>query len=156
MKERLQKLLARENLTPVRFAEKVGVQRSSVSHILSGRNNPSLDFIQKILIAFPQISSDWLISGKGEMYDNGLPANKYERKAVAGDLFSSINDEDTPAYIASKTTIEPDERKVVDKEQQVETIVQAVTRGKTDRKIEKIVVFYSDKTFAEYLPEYNV
>lgn len=149
MKDRLQKLLAREDLTPVRFAEKVGVQRSSVSHILSGRNNPSLDFIQKILVAFPQISTDWLIRGRGEMYNSAQASVNNERKRIPGDLFSSLNDEDTPVYLSSKVKADPDERKTVGKEQHEEAIVQRAS----DRRIEKIVVFYSDKTFTEYLPE---
>ena len=65
MRERLQEILDTENLTPSRFAELIGVQRSSVSHILSGRNRPGLDFLQKVLIHFEHISPDWLISGKG-------------------------------------------------------------------------------------------
>src|SRR5690606_34451144 len=149
MKDRLQKLLAREDLTPVRFAEKVGVQRSSVSHILSGRNNPSLDFIQKILVAFPQISTDWLIRGRGEMYNSAQASVNNERKRIPGDLFSSLNDEDTPVYLSSKVKADPDERKTVGKEQHEEAIVQRAS----DMRIEKIVVFYSDKTFTEYLPE---
>lgn len=149
MKDRLQKLLAREDLTPVRFAEKVGVQRSSVSHILSGRNNPSLDFIQKILVAFPQISTDWLIRGRGEMYNSAQASVNNERKRIPGDLFSSLNDEDTPVYLSSKVKADPDGRKTVGKEQHEEAIVQRAS----DRRIEKIVVFYSDKTFTEYLPE---
>ena len=52
------------------FADEIGVQRSSISHILSGRNKPSLELVQKILIAYPKISADWLISGKTTMEDN--------------------------------------------------------------------------------------
>ncbi|SFZ91690.1 Helix-turn-helix [Flaviramulus basaltis] len=48
------------------FAEKIGVQRSSISHILSGRNKPSLDFILKTLSAFPEVDLYWLFNGKGE------------------------------------------------------------------------------------------
>lgn len=48
------------------FAEKIGVQRSSISHILSGRNKPSLDFVMKILSSFPDIDLYWLLNGKGE------------------------------------------------------------------------------------------
>jgi transcriptional regulator with XRE-family HTH domain len=65
MEERLKELLAQERLTPARFAELVGVQRSSVSHIISGRNKPSLDFLQKTLSTLGHISPDWLISGTG-------------------------------------------------------------------------------------------
>lgn len=153
MKDRLQKLLAREDLTPVRFAEKVGVQRSSVSHILSGRNNPSLDFIQKILVAFPQISTDWLIRGRGEMYNSAQASVNNERKRIPGDLFSSLNDEDTPVYLSSKVKADPDERKTVGKEVRKEQHDEAIVQRASDRRIEKIVVFYSDKTFTEYLPE---
>lgn len=52
-----------DNLSAAAFAEKVGVQPSSISHILSGRNKPSLEFIQKILTQFPNVSADWLITG---------------------------------------------------------------------------------------------
>lgn len=48
------------------FAEKIGVQRSSISHILSGRNKPSLDFIMKVLSSFPEVELYWLLNGKGE------------------------------------------------------------------------------------------
>ncbi|WP_051536358.1 helix-turn-helix domain-containing protein [Marinilabilia salmonicolor] len=65
MQERIKEILSQERLSPARFAELVGVQRSSVSHIISGRNKPSLDFLQKILTHFEHISPDWLITGKG-------------------------------------------------------------------------------------------
>jgi transcriptional regulator with XRE-family HTH domain len=60
---RLLKILENKNLSASQFAEKIGVQRSSVSHILSGRNKPSLDFIIKIITVFSDISLDWLIKG---------------------------------------------------------------------------------------------
>ena len=50
------------NLSASAFADKIEVQRSSISHILSGRNKPSLEFIQKVLTAFPKVSSDWLLT----------------------------------------------------------------------------------------------
>jgi transcriptional regulator with XRE-family HTH domain len=61
--ERLQYIMKLNNLTASAFADKIEVQRSSISHILSGRNKPSLEFIQKVLHAFPKISADWLITG---------------------------------------------------------------------------------------------
>lgn len=69
MKERLVQLLDLEQLTPSKFAELIGVQRSSVSHVVSGRNKPSFDFIQKTLKAFPGLNAEWLIMGKGAMYE---------------------------------------------------------------------------------------
>jgi len=69
LEERLLKLLDTEQLSSSKFADVIGVQRSSVSHILSGRNKPSFDFLQKTLKAFPYLNADWLILGEGKMYD---------------------------------------------------------------------------------------
>lgn len=65
--ERILAILEYKELTPSSFADTIGIQRSSMSHILSGRNKPSLDVIHKILITFPDILSDWLLTGKGPM-----------------------------------------------------------------------------------------
>lgn len=63
--KRLQKVIDYYGESASSFAEKIGVQRSSISHILSGRNKPSLDFILKILSSFPEIDLYWLFNGKG-------------------------------------------------------------------------------------------
>ena len=63
IKERLQLVLKMHNLTPSVFADKIGVQRSNVSHVLSGRNKPGLDFLEKILLHFPRVNAHWLITG---------------------------------------------------------------------------------------------
>jgi len=63
--KRLQKIIGYYNLSASAFADKVGVPRSSISHILSGRNKPSLEFIMKILSAFPDVDLYWLLNGKG-------------------------------------------------------------------------------------------
>jgi plasmid maintenance system antidote protein VapI len=67
MKERILEFLRIENRSSAQFAEEIGVQPSSISHIISGRNNPSLDFVIKMLTKYPDISSDWLLFGKGQM-----------------------------------------------------------------------------------------
>jgi len=64
---RLNVLLSHHGLTAASFSDKIGIQRSSVSHLLSGRNKPSLDFILKITAAFPEIDLDWLVNGSGDM-----------------------------------------------------------------------------------------
>lgn len=107
MQERLQEILTNERLTPARFAELVGVQRSSVSHILSGRNKPSLDFLQKTLVNFEHINPDWLISGKGPYKrakspeaPRGTPPST--NRAVSGRIdfpvSRSAKDEDRASY----------------------------------------------------------
>lgn len=63
IKQRLVKLITNEKITAAIFADNIGVQRSTISHILSGRNKPSLDFLQKILIKYPKYSAEWLING---------------------------------------------------------------------------------------------
>ncbi|MGY8945594.1 MAG: helix-turn-helix domain-containing protein [Flavobacteriales bacterium] len=76
-KDRLKELIEKEGLTASKFAEKIGIQRSSVSHILSGRNKPSLDFVIKINIAFDDVSLDWLINGSNEIktdVENSFPS----------------------------------------------------------------------------------
>ena len=64
--ERLQKVIDFYSETASSFAEKVGVQRSSISHILSGRNKPSLDFVMKVLHTYPEVELYWLMNGKGD------------------------------------------------------------------------------------------
>ena len=68
MKERLLEFLRTENKSSAQLAEEIGVQPSGISHILSGRNNPSLDFVLKMLEKYPFLSTDWLLFGKGTMY----------------------------------------------------------------------------------------
>lgn len=63
--KRLQKVIDYYGETASSFAEKIGVQRSSISHILSGRNKPSLDFVLKVLSSFPEVELYWLMNGKG-------------------------------------------------------------------------------------------
>lgn len=64
IQERLQLILRMHNVSPSVFADKLGVQRSNVSHVLSGRNKPSLDFLEKIILQFPRVNAHWLITGE--------------------------------------------------------------------------------------------
>jgi transcriptional regulator with XRE-family HTH domain len=64
MTERFKILMEQLQLSPSAFADRIGVQRSSISHILSGRNKPSIDFLEKIMIEFPETDLNWLITGQ--------------------------------------------------------------------------------------------
>lgn len=80
MNSRLQQFLELENLTPARLADMLGVQRSGLSHILSGRNKPGYDFINKLLLKFPAINAEWLLTGKGKPYkEMNIPSYAEER-----------------------------------------------------------------------------
>ena len=68
MNNRLQRFLDAENITQSQLAERLGVAKASISHILAGRNKPGFDFIQSMAQNYPDLNLDWLIAGKGKMY----------------------------------------------------------------------------------------
>ena len=84
--KRLEKVIKFNNETAASFAEKIGVQRSSISHILSGRNKPSLDFVLKVLSAYPEVELYWLLNGKGK-----FPKEKEEESYKTTSLKSIEN-----------------------------------------------------------------
>ncbi len=143
MKDRIIQLLNSEGLSASKFADIIGVQRSSMSHIISGRNNPSLDFIQKIIRSFPNVSGDWLISGSGEM----------DKQQSSTSLFQDLpKDENSASHQSTqppKLKKEANESAHAKANQMPELDASAFLSGK---RIEKVVVFYSDKTFKEYNP----
>ena len=69
MKDRITLFLKTEGISPAEFADKIGVQRSSVSHVLNGRNYPSASFIQKMLSSYRNLNSRWLLLGEGEIFE---------------------------------------------------------------------------------------
>lgn len=158
MKERIQNILDHEGLTSARFADNIGVQRSSVSHILSGRNKPGLDFLNKILIAFPAISGDWLITGQGEMLKgNQTSGNKF------GSLFDQKSNNQknekeiatAPKQNISKLYQHKEENTSVDsthsiKANEIPPVSNSIISNK---RVERIIIFYTDNSFKEYLPE---
>ena len=81
MKERLQQFLNSEQLTSSKLSDILGIQRSGMSHILSGRNKPSFDFIQKLLLKFPSLNAEWLITGKGNMYKENSDTSFFADRA---------------------------------------------------------------------------
>ena len=163
MRTRLQQLMDKEGISPARFAEIVGVQRSSVSHILSGRNNPSLEFIQKILTAFPKISSDWLIIGSGAMYRGAINkqpgiAEPQSAQSAHTELFSGLKEEDPAPYTPKPK--EPVNKPVPPSSDNMPEIVPDADPSPVGtpsfpgaKKMEQIVVFYNDGTFKVYLPQ---
>lgn len=64
--ERVKKIMEDNELSSSQMADKIGVQRSAISHVLSGRNKPSLDFILKVLESFSDVSSEWLLRGQNQ------------------------------------------------------------------------------------------
>ena len=76
MINRINLILKAKNITARQFAEEIGIQPSGMSHIMSGRNNPSLEFVNKVVRRYPEIDANWLLLGRGEMYMGLTPAPK--------------------------------------------------------------------------------
>ena len=211
MNDRISLVLRTKNISPSVLADELGVQRSGISHILNGRNKPSLDFIQKLIKLYPDISIQWILFGEGPMM-NPYPAGKAEVREIGSgnlapekskpampDLFNmqdvaperprdsqeGITDEKIDLEIENQKDTIPDEIQEIEsgkiettdsakelnsekenseilpvipakkKEKPVVLLNEETGSPKTEkpvRKITKIVVFYSDRTFVEYNP----
>ena len=149
MKDRIGLFIKTENKTAVQFAKEIGVQPSAVSHILSGRNNPSLDFILRMLNRYDYLSTDWLLFGKGDMYKTKIneptlfDVTPYE---VGNNLTDNDGYEDN--------IIENDSDNLVDDNSQIadnlDDINNSTSNNPSNSDIEKIVWFYSDNTFSVF------
>ena len=130
--KRLENVLEYYNLNASAFADKIGVQRSSMSHLLSGRNKPSLDFILKILEVFPEVDLYWILNGKGIFPKSldSLPSNE----APTPPPSISYNKE-VSLFSDSKPS---------------QNTIPSETLNKETAIVEKIVFFYSDGSFKEY------
>ena len=91
---RLEKIINYYELSASAFSEKISVQRSSISHIISGRNKPSLDFIDKVIRAYPEIDLIWLLSGVGK-----FPLNTTQPQTSTEHLISK-----SPSLVNVKNT----------------------------------------------------
>ena len=105
MKDRIEKIMEWQQLSASKFADAIGVQRSNISHILSGRNKPSLELVNKILDRFQEINADWLLLEKGEMMGHegsGSPSKNggYSFQSNPGDPGGTpVADSPTPVKI---------------------------------------------------------
>lgn len=128
--ERIKQLMQDNELNAAAFADTIRVQRSSISHILSERNRPSLDFILKILQAFPSVSSEWLLKG-----------------------IESKNVMNNPVVNQDNMASEPQEmeslpNKPLLKRNYNQDIIQKST---TSKEVERVVVCYNDGTLSTYV-----
>ncbi|WP_339712823.1 helix-turn-helix transcriptional regulator [uncultured Kriegella sp.] len=94
---RLDKLLRYHNLSASSFADKVGVQRSSISHLLSGRNKPSLEFVLKVIKTFPEVNLYWLLNGKG-----AFPSDNKEEPLPTTSKRQNVSEKPKKAVIQNK------------------------------------------------------
>lgn len=123
--QRLHKIMEYHELSAASFADKIDVGRSSISHLLSGRNKPSLDFVMKIINAFPDVELYWLLNGKGS--------------------FPKKEEQDTAP--APSRPVASLESKSQDLFSNAEEVISPIRSAGKDRKISRIVIFYEDGTF---------
>lgn len=131
--ERLNIIMDYYELTSAMFADKIEVQRSSISHILSGRNKPSLDFVLKILKEFPEVELYWLLNGIGS-----FPKSEHKQVEKTHPL---------PSTLFSEADNSEKEIKKVEAQQIIKTDFDP------SKDIDRIVVFYKDGTFKNYIAE---
>lgn len=141
MRDRIIEIMEHEKMTQAQFATLINIQRAAMSHIISGRNNPSLDVVQKILMAFPSINPDWLLHGKGEMFRGGSPQSDLFASATMPQQIKILKEE--PANTPPNSNITESLR-----QEEKETAVAAPVKV-----ISKIMVFYSDNTYETFLPD---
>lgn len=153
MNNRIKEILEYYKLSASRFAETLNTQPSSISHILSGRNKPSVDLLEKIALNFNDINMTWLVTGNGDMlnkeiipyYEDELTAPPLPKKVSSKieekteDLFSQVTQQ-----IVQNTTNEKIERNINEN--------TSISDIKITKEIDQIVIFYKDGSFKNYNP----
>lgn len=122
--DKIKQILIDKNLTPSLFADEIGIQRSSMSHLLAGRNKPSLDMVQKIVKRFPDLGINWILD------EEPLPA-------IAPTTLSESVLESRKKVTPASQPVQPN-------------VVKEKPVVLPEKKIEKVLIFYSDGTFQEF------
>lgn len=156
MNRRLEQFLSAEGLTQAEFADRIGIAKASVSHVLGGRNKPGYDFLLSILTHFPSLSAEWLIAGKGKMYKTSVLQQENE-DSVKNEILTTVTpQEDFEENLFSMAESQNTETKspaVVP--EQTETplpntpVPTKLPAPDSNRTISKVIVFYTDNTYAE-------
>ena len=166
LNDRISKILEYSQLTSSEFADEIEVQRSSISHITSGRNKPSLDFLIKVKERFPELNWDWLINGEGEMIfspDEQKALQGQDNREPLPNLFSIIDKEnfgkaENTQYEAPREFTIPIESKLnenLNDSQRLETQETPVPLQNTENqgsKLKRIILLYENGRFESFEP----
>jgi transcriptional regulator with XRE-family HTH domain len=137
----IKSFIVSKNLSPSKFADEIGVQRSSISHILSGRNKPSLDIVQKIIRRYPEIGTDWLLEEP--------PAPEPVRPVLSAAPAPTANSTSTQSVNREHVPLPAYNQQEEQDQYEPENVPAAAN---ADKQIVKVLVFYNDGTFAEFSP----
>ncbi len=146
MREKLLKLMDSEGLTASRLAELLGIRSSSISHIISERNKPSFDLLQKILKRFPNINPDWLLLDSDQMYrDANLTTPNNSEGALFEETINNPLAPDMP-YPGEQASNEKSATSIA---QQVPLDFSQMTRN-SSRNVKRVIVLFDDHSFESY------
>lgn len=148
MKDRIKHIMEQENLTPAKFADRLQISRAIISHILNGRNNPSLDVVTRILSEMNYINPEWLLSGNGTMYKEGTEIDAIPKEP---DLFHQPEEKASPLPLADKKPqgagVNTSDNHLQDPEIKSVTSINEPTK-----EISQIIVYFTDQTFKIFTP----
>lgn len=153
---KIELLIQAKKLSASQFADTLGIPRSSISHILSGRNKPSLDVVQKILIAFPEIPAEELLDDKRDLSIVASVPKVAAATSITPSLFDAVipsAPESPKNSLAEQTIVQSNLRRP--RESSPKAVVPAVAPATTAhlaKKIERVLIFYTDGTFTESKP----
>ena len=146
MFERIQKIMDYEKLNSKEFAEEVGINPSSLSHYFSGTRSPNLEVINRILTRFEHINTDWLLFGKGYMIKNAPEQTSIQQPKV----------DKRQLYLFGDKQVESEQKTVPEKNEEKQILQpHAEIKIPINKKIIKLVIFYSDNTFDTFTSDMN-
>lgn len=145
IKDRLSHILRAKNLTATQFAELMQIQPSNVSHLLSGRNKPSLDFLIKLKEVFPEYNYEWIILGKKPITTND--SNIFNKESLFDKVEMTKYDENVE--VTDKNFVLKSQE-VDTNDNPVDTIIPEITNNITTGGLKQIIYVYEDHTFEVY------
>lgn len=155
MREKLQQLMNAEQLTGSKLAEYLGIQPSSISHIMGGRNKPSLDFVQKILQRYPRINPDWLLLDSDEMYrPQTSPAPAIDNNSLLPFAGSDTPSEESISQPVATTPDPAPQPSTTSTNSSAEAMAMFGSASSTQHGgVKRVIVLYEDRTFESYEPQ---
>ena len=153
-KDKIEKIMQIENLNSAQFAAEIGIQGSTLSHILNGRNNPSLDVLKKILNRFRTINPEWLILDAGTMYRQEKHSHARTLFDEAPETISNTDDYATKSSSKNEPRTDTIQRKNESIDSKVISVPQIhnLETISASKNVSRIIVYYSDNTFEEFKP----
>lgn len=138
---RLQMLMEYYQFSASAFADEIDFNRSTISHLISGRNKPSLDFVLKVLERFPEVNMYWLVYGQGN-FPNDSPSTLFTSSQIKNEIKSDPIIEPKDENITEDKVLE-----IKTQEKPISPSQKSVSSLNSDKEIAKIVIFYTDSTF---------